>query len=237
MRDPRHTAVGGLRCGASDRLAALAPTLCVGRNRRPASLGRLRRGEPYDRHSGHGALAHPDLCIVRYIDHGKTTLSDRRSSGAAPSTPGSCASSTSTAMDIERERASPSSCSRSGSGRTRPQPHRHAGARRLLYESAAAWLRARGGPRRRRRQGLEAQTLATATWPSSTTSRSSPPQQDRSAGAEPDKYAEEIEKVLGIRPSRCCACPKTGEGVDELLDAIVERIPGASATATPRCRH
>src|SRR5687767_11638662 len=44
--------------------------------------------------------------------------------------------------------------------------------------------------------------------------------------AEPDKYAEEIEKVLGIpADSVLRMSAKTGEGVDELLDAIVERIP------------
>src|SRR3954471_17201433 len=44
--------------------------------------------------------------------------------------------------------------------------------------------------------------------------------------AEPDRYAEEIERVLGI-PSgdilRISA--KTGEGVPELLDTVLERIP------------
>jgi GTP-binding protein LepA len=44
--------------------------------------------------------------------------------------------------------------------------------------------------------------------------------------AEPDKYAEEIEKVLGIpAESVLRMSAKTGEGVDELLDTIVERIP------------
>src|SRR3712207_1043818 len=40
--------------------------------------------------------------------------------------------------------------------------------------------------------------------------------------AEPDKYAEEIEKVLGIpADSVLRMSAKTGEGVDALLDAIV----------------
>ncbi len=44
--------------------------------------------------------------------------------------------------------------------------------------------------------------------------------------AEPDKYAAEIEKVLGIpADSILRISAKTGEGVPELLDAIVERIP------------
>jgi GTP-binding protein LepA len=51
--------------------------------------------------------------------------------------------------------------------------------------------------------------------------------------ADPDRYAAEIEQVLGI-PSgdilRISA--KTGEGVDRLLDAVVERIPPPAGEAS-----
>lgn len=44
--------------------------------------------------------------------------------------------------------------------------------------------------------------------------------------AEPDKYAEEIENVLGIPAEEILRISaKTGEGVEELLDAVVERTP------------
>ena len=44
--------------------------------------------------------------------------------------------------------------------------------------------------------------------------------------AEPDKYAAEIENVLGIPADQILRISaKTGEGVPELLDAIAERIP------------
>src|SRR3954467_10772882 len=44
--------------------------------------------------------------------------------------------------------------------------------------------------------------------------------------ADPDRYAAEIEQVLGIpADSILRLSAKTGEGVPELLDAIVERIP------------
>jgi len=44
--------------------------------------------------------------------------------------------------------------------------------------------------------------------------------------ADPDRYAAEIEKVLGVRAEEILRISaKTGEGVPELLDAIVERIP------------
>src|SRR5947209_15029530 len=44
--------------------------------------------------------------------------------------------------------------------------------------------------------------------------------------AEPDRYAEEIEKVLGIPADEILRISaKTGEGVAELLDAVVDRVP------------
>jgi GTP-binding protein LepA len=47
--------------------------------------------------------------------------------------------------------------------------------------------------------------------------------------AEPEKYAAEIERVLGIpADSILRISAKTGEGVEQLLDAVVERVPAPS---------
>src|SRR2546423_8486924 len=44
--------------------------------------------------------------------------------------------------------------------------------------------------------------------------------------AEPDRYAEEIERIVGIPAGEILRLSaKTGEGVPELLDAVVHRIP------------
>src|ERR671910_3350594 len=44
--------------------------------------------------------------------------------------------------------------------------------------------------------------------------------------ADPDRYAAEIENVLGIPADEILRISaKTGEGVPELLDAMIERIP------------
>jgi GTP-binding protein LepA len=44
--------------------------------------------------------------------------------------------------------------------------------------------------------------------------------------ADPDRYALEIEKVLGISADQILRISaKTGEGVDALLDAVIERVP------------
>ncbi len=53
--------------------------------------------------------------------------------------------------------------------------------------------------------------------------------------ADPDRYASEIDKVLGIdRDSILRISAKTGQGVSELLDAIVERIPSPKGSATAK---
>ncbi len=45
--------------------------------------------------------------------------------------------------------------------------------------------------------------------------------------AEPDLYAAEIEQILGIPADEILRISaKTGEGVEELLDAVIERVPG-----------
>ena len=50
--------------------------------------------------------------------------------------------------------------------------------------------------------------------------------------AEPERYAEEIERVLGIPASEILRISaKTGEGVPELLDAVIERIPPPTGSA------
>ncbi len=50
--------------------------------------------------------------------------------------------------------------------------------------------------------------------------------------AEPDKYAEEIENVLGIPADEILRISaKTGEGVSDLLDAVVDRTPPPAGDA------
>ena len=57
--------------------------------------------------------------------------------------------------------------------------------------------------------------------------------------AEPERYADEIERVLGIPAGEILRISaKTGEGVPELLDAVIERIPPPDRrVSTSRCRR
>ncbi len=50
--------------------------------------------------------------------------------------------------------------------------------------------------------------------------------------AEPDRVAEEIEAVLGIPAEECLQISaKTGQGVPELLDEVIERVPPPSGSS------
>src|SRR6202142_4001956 len=76
-------------------------------------------------------------------------------------------------------------------------------------------------------QGIEAQTLANCylAMESDLTIVAALNKIDLPA-AEPDKRAQEIERVLGIPAGDVLRISaKTGMGVSELLDAVVERIP------------
>jgi GTP-binding protein LepA len=55
--------------------------------------------------------------------------------------------------------------------------------------------------------------------------------------AEPDRYAEEIERVLGLSADEVLRISaKTGQGVDVLLDQVVARIPPPSGDASAPMR-
>ncbi len=56
-------------------------------------------------------------------------------------------------------------------------------------------------------------------------------------GARPDEIAEEIEHVLGFPAEDCIAVSaKTGQGIPELLEAIITRLPPPRAPVTEKTR-
>ena len=76
-------------------------------------------------------------------------------------------------------------------------------------------------------QGIEAQTLAN-TYLALDNNLEIVPVINKIdlPSADPDKVRKEIEDVIGIDASEAVLCSaKTGEGVDDILEAIVERIP------------
>jgi GTP-binding protein LepA len=83
-------------------------------------------------------------------------------------------------------------------------------------------------------QGIEAQTLAN-TYLALENDLEIVPVLNKLdlPAADPDRYAAEMEQVLGIPAEEVLRISaKTGMGVDDLLDAIVERIPAPAGSAT-----
>jgi len=84
-------------------------------------------------------------------------------------------------------------------------------------------------------QGVQAQTLANA-WMALDHGLTIIPVVNKIdlPAAEPEKVAKEIEDALGIPQSEILfASAKTGQGVPEILQAIIDRIPSPSSPTTP----
>ena len=76
-------------------------------------------------------------------------------------------------------------------------------------------------------QGVEAQTLANAYLALDHNLEIIPVlNKCDMANADPDTVAEEIKEIIGIDPATAIhASAKTGQGIDEILEAIVTRVP------------
>ncbi len=171
-----------------------------------------------------------NFAIISHIDHGKTTLSDRILELCGAVDPRDMREQYLDSMDIERER-----------GITiKAQNVRLAWKGHTLhlidtpghvdfgYEVSRSLAACEGAVLLvDATQGIEAQTLANAYQAIdhdleivAAINKIDLP------AAEPDRVLAEIEKVLGIEPETVLHISgKTGEGVPELLDAIVARIP------------
>jgi GTP-binding protein LepA len=144
-------------------------------------------------------------------------------------------------MDIERERGITikSQAVRMPWRRpTAPSPEhdRHARPRRLHLRGLPLARRLRGrDPARRCRAGHRGADAREPLPGAGERPHDHPgAQQDRSAAADPEKYAAELADLIGGEPDDVLRVSgKTGMGVEELLDRIVE-IPRRSATPTPR---
>ena len=152
------------------------------------------------------------------------------SSSPGPSTPATCGPSTSTRWTSSGSGASRSRPRTSGSLEgPRHQPHRHPGPRRLRLRGVplAGRLRGRRPPRRRRpgHRGPDAGQLLPRPRERPRDRRL--PQQDRPARPPtPTATPPRSRRCSASRPTTILRISaKTGEGVPELLDAVIERIP------------
>ena len=176
-------------------------------------------------------LAHiRNLSVIAHIDHGKTTLSDRILEVCGAVDPRDMRAQYLDTMDLERERGITiklqSVCLfyRGHTLNLIDTP----GHVDFGYEVSRSLAACEGVVLLvDAAQGIEAQTLANCylALEHDLTIVACLNKIDLPA-AEPDRYAAEIEKVLDIPATEVLhISAKTGQGVPELLDAVVERIP------------
>jgi len=171
-----------------------------------------------------------NLCIIAHIDHGKSTLADRLLELCGAVDPREMRAQYLDSMDLERERGI--------TIKLQSVRLEHAGhvihlidtpghvdfgyeVSRSLAACEGAILLVDAA------QGIEAQTLANCylALEHDLEIVAALNKIDLPA-ADPDRYAAEIEKVLGIPADEILrVSAKTGEGVEELLDAVIARVP------------
>ena len=179
----------------------------------------------------------PDLIrnfsIISHVDHGKSTLSDRILELTHAVDPRLMREQYLDSMDLERERGI---TIKAQNVRVRFKDHvlhliDTPGHVDFGYEVSRSLAACEGAVLLvDASQGIQAQTLATCyqALEHDLEIVAALNKIDLPA-AEPEKYAAEIERVLGIpADSILRISAKTGEGVEQLLDAVVERVPAPS---------
>jgi len=171
-----------------------------------------------------------NFSIISHVDHGKSTLSDRILELTGAVDPREMREQYLDSMDIERERGI---TIKAQNVRVTWRGHTFhlidtPGHVDFGYEVSRSLAACEGVVLLvDASQGIEAQTLANCYLAiESDLEIVAALNKIDLPSAEPDRYADEIERVLGIpADSILRISAKTGEGVPELLDAIVERIP------------
>ena len=175
-----------------------------------------------------------NFCIIAHIDHGKSTLADRMLQLTGIVDARQMRAQYLDRMDIERERGI---TIKSQAVRL---PWKHDGAEYVLnmidtpghvdftYEVSRSLEACEGAVLLvDAAQGIEAQTLANLYLAINADLKIIPVLNKIDLpAAQPERYAEELSAIIGCDPSEVLrVSAKTGEGVEDLLNTIVELIP------------
>jgi len=175
-----------------------------------------------------------NFCIIAHIDHGKSTLADRMLMGTGAMTARNQQEQALDSMDLERERgitikSSAVSVEHVYQGKTYELNFIDTpGHVDFHYEVSRALAACEGAVLVvDSTQGVEAQTVANLYKAVDADLELIPIiNKIDLPSAEPEKRALQVEEVLGLPADDCIfTSAKTGQGVDELLDAICERFP------------
>lgn len=175
-----------------------------------------------------------NFCIIAHIDHGKSTLADRMLQLTGIVDARQMRDQYLDRMDIERERG----ITIKSQAVRMPWQHDNTaftlnmidtpGHVDFTYEVSRSLAACEGAVLLvDAAQGIEAQTLANLYLALENDLEIIPVLNKIDLpAAQPEKYAEELANLIGVDPADCLLVSgKTGAGVGELLDRIVQRVP------------
>ena len=186
-----------------------------------------------------------NFCIIAHIDHGKSTLADRMLQATGVVAPRDMKAQYLDRMDIERERGI---TIKSQAVRMPWDVDGISYALNMIdtpghvdftYEVSRSLAACEGALLLvDTAQGIEAQTLANLYLAMENDLTIIPVLNKIDLpAAQPDKYAEELANLIGCEPDEVLRVSgKTGEGVEALLDRIVEAIPAPQGDASAPAR-
>jgi GTP-binding protein LepA len=179
-----------------------------------------------------------NFCIIAHIDHGKSTLADRMLQLTGVVSDRQMRAQYLDRMDIERERGITIKSQAVRLPWTGPDGTRHVlnlidtpGHVDFSYEVSRSLAACEGAVLLvDAAQGIEAQTLANLYLALGADLQLIPVLNKIDLpAAQPDKYADELAHIIGCEPSDVLrVSAKTGEGVPDLLHAIVTQVPAPS---------
>ncbi|MBI5160995.1 MAG: elongation factor 4 [Micrococcales bacterium] len=191
-----------------------------------------------------------NFCIIAHIDHGKSTLADRMLQLTGVVSDRDMRAQYLDRMDIERERGITikSQAVRMPWSSSVVEPVATTYALNMIdtpghvdftYEVSRSLAACEGAILLvDAAQGIEAQTLANLYLALANDLEIIPVLNKIDLpAADPDKYAEELAQLIGGDPADVLRVSgKTGEGVEALLDRVVERVPAPTGDASAPAR-